>query len=319
MELLLILLKSLLNDQNIKRLKALKRKKTKSLLLNGNLPSSRNPKYTRQNALQRPSVREAPKQRLRHTATQAESESWSDENLIASETRSQDSLSDNVGMKDIASRESSQSLPNLSPPQDISSLPPCDESRSPNLDSEFVPLMSNERGDLPSSSDCSRHSRLSSDESEDECFEKDKRIPDPGRRILCLTEHSANLDENNSSPPNREEITTRQEWANLPRCSDEVAEESSQPDFAEICSRAKKIAASSRSTSSGVQTRIPWSHNDEQLLRDGIEKYGCSWSYLSNLLRGWDRKRDQVALKDKARNMKVSYLKLVVFLLSVTI
>jgi len=58
------------------------------------------------------------------------------------------------------------------------------------------------------------------------------------------------------------------------------------------------------------QSRTPWSDNDEALLIQYIEEHGCSWAFIAKL-PGWDlvRRNFQVQLKDKARNIKVSYLK----------
>lgn len=62
------------------------------------------------------------------------------------------------------------------------------------------------------------------------------------------------------------------------------------------------------------QTRQPWSEEETGVLLDLIGEYGTSWKLLKdrdfledNVLEG----RDQVALKDKARNMKLDYLKYV--------
>lgn len=61
-----------------------------------------------------------------------------------------------------------------------------------------------------------------------------------------------------------------------------------------------------------VQTRRAWTENETQTLLDLIVDYGTSWAQLkraddsdSGLLKD----RGQVALKDKARNMKFDYLK----------
>jgi len=56
------------------------------------------------------------------------------------------------------------------------------------------------------------------------------------------------------------------------------------------------------------QTRVPWSEADAQFLINAIQEFGCSWSTI-NKLGDWEFERDQVALKDKARNMKVAFLK----------
>lgn len=61
-----------------------------------------------------------------------------------------------------------------------------------------------------------------------------------------------------------------------------------------------------------VQTRRPWSDEETSALIEYIMEHGTSYAYIKDL----DRKdqnvlegRDQVALKDKARNIKTDYLK----------
>ena len=63
-----------------------------------------------------------------------------------------------------------------------------------------------------------------------------------------------------------------------------------------------------------VQTRRPWSEEETSVLIEYIMEHGTSYAYIKqldeddqNILEG----RDQVALKDKARNIKTDYLKYV--------
>lgn len=149
---------------------------------------------------------------------------------------------------------------------------------------------------------------IESSESIDQEFEEDKRTPDPTRRMLIATAQRFSSPQRNSIPP-KQATDHFVEERDDSLGSSENEGRSSHPNISRISTVARKMTAQSRMASSGVQIRIPWSHNDEKLLLDGIEKYGCSWSSLSNIIKGWDRKRDQVALKDKARNMKVSFLK----------
>lgn len=63
-----------------------------------------------------------------------------------------------------------------------------------------------------------------------------------------------------------------------------------------------------------VQTRTPWSAEETERLLDLIAEYGLSWSLLKKMDKdhpdgGLLATRDQVALKDKARNLKADYLK----------
>ena len=74
-------------------------------------------------------------------------------------------------------------------------------------------------------------------------------------------------------------------------------------------SKAQEFAASQPKK---VQVRKAWTDEETGLLLDLIEEHGTSWRLLkqidfenSHILRD----RDQVALKDKARNMKLDFLK----------
>ena len=61
-----------------------------------------------------------------------------------------------------------------------------------------------------------------------------------------------------------------------------------------------------------VQSRRPWSAEEIERLIELIEENGISWAKIKaidNQHGGVMTRRDQVALKDKARNMKVDYLK----------
>ena len=92
------------------------------------------------------------------------------------------------------------------------------------------------------------------------------------------------------------------------------------PGLAEVTAgevyREANLAAKARVASRGkpAQSRVPWSEEESGRLMDLIQDYGCGWSQLKDA----DRKhphgpllanRDQVALKDKANNMKVDFLK----------
>ncbi|KAL8943562.1 MAG: hypothetical protein Q9211_000943 [Gyalolechia sp. 1 TL-2023] len=62
------------------------------------------------------------------------------------------------------------------------------------------------------------------------------------------------------------------------------------------------------------QVRIPWSGEETERLLELIEEHGLSWSKLKKMDKYHQdgarlSRRDQVALKDKARNIKLDYLK----------
>jgi hypothetical protein len=59
----------------------------------------------------------------------------------------------------------------------------------------------------------------------------------------------------------------------------------------------------------GPQQRQKWSMDETETLINLIDKYGCSWSMILKKGQGvLAETRDQVALKDKARNIKVELL-----------
>ncbi|KAL8821086.1 MAG: hypothetical protein Q9223_000811 [Gallowayella weberi] len=81
--------------------------------------------------------------------------------------------------------------------------------------------------------------------------------------------------------------------------------------YREVNSSAKHRVASQPK---GPQRRKPWLEAETSRLQELVEEYGISWALLKerdqNHARGQELKdRDQVALKDKARNMKMDYLK----------
>ncbi|KAL8665161.1 MAG: hypothetical protein Q9168_007756 [Polycauliona sp. 1 TL-2023] len=60
------------------------------------------------------------------------------------------------------------------------------------------------------------------------------------------------------------------------------------------------------------QTRKPWSAEETEKLWELVSEYGTSWALLKDLDDEQDKvlkNRDQVAIRDKARNMKFDYLK----------
>ncbi|CCU77709.1 MYB DNA-binding domain protein [Blumeria hordei DH14] len=157
-------------------------------------------------------------------------------------------------------------------------------------------------------SDSQRKERGSSAESIETAFEEDKRDHNLGARPQKRLNHPEISAQSNLLPTKRIQISDERANCNSLESS-EYEDEIESPKATPINTVARGTTARPRTTSSGVQIRTPWSYDDEQLLREGIETYGCRWSYLSTILEGWDRRRDQVALKDKARNMKVSYVK----------
>jgi hypothetical protein len=167
--------------------------------------------------------------------------------------------------------------------------------------------------------------------SEDEGFQEDHRVPDPARRAAATIARRQSPVQDAPSPPKRREIehpgnntdrgvarrrqqraesaaraNTRREVVNE---EDEDDETYPPPTFPQASLVAKLNVAKSRSRMEREpQKRVPWSDADSQRLIDGIEQFGCGWSLIAKNI-DFDHPRDQVALKDKARNMKVTFLK----------
>jgi len=75
--------------------------------------------------------------------------------------------------------------------------------------------------------------------------------------------------------------------------------------------RIESAKARARAPLSKIQKRVPWSDEETTRFIDLIEEYGCRWSLIwieGRKKRIFAENRDQIALKDKARNIKVSYL-----------
>ncbi|KAH8776962.1 hypothetical protein BGZ57DRAFT_854360 [Hyaloscypha finlandica] len=166
--------------------------------------------------------------------------------------------------------------------------------------------------------------------SEDEGFQEDHRVPDPARRAAAPIARRQSPGQDAPSPPKRREIerpgnntdrdvarrrqqraksvaraNTRREVVN----DDEDDETYPPPTFPQASLAAKLNVAQSRSRMEREpQKRVPWSDADSKRLIDGIEQFGCSWSVIAKNT-DFDHPRDQIALKDKARNMKVTFLK----------
>jgi len=75
--------------------------------------------------------------------------------------------------------------------------------------------------------------------------------------------------------------------------------------------RVRYLAATNRQRAieKRVQVRKAWSEAEEKKLVEMIGLYGCRWALIEHLASDWFAQRGQVALKDKARNMKFALLK----------
>lgn len=170
--------------------------------------------------------------------------------------------------------------------------------------------------------------REESEESEDEGFEKDRRRPNPSRRDAAPPARPLSPVEDLPSPPKRQRTNypeasprigssnaaaRKQERKESAMAMREMADDDSSddgipaPTATEISAAARSVTARAK-VARGPQKRKEWSNRDAKQLERGIAKYGCSWSTIFKNTE-WEVVRDQVALKDKARNLKVNYLK----------
>lgn len=175
----------------------------------------------------------------------------------------------------------------------------------------------------------SKRTRAESEASSDGGFQTDPRMPNPDRRSAAPPAIQFVDDgDDRPSPPKRarrqqdegDEESDEDEDLNVAirkqqraqrreearAAEDEEAE--IPPGTFEQVSRVARVHAARARAAEEPRKRSPWSEEDTQLLIEYVGTYGCAWSVIEQL-GGWERVVDQVALKDKARNIKVSYLK----------
>ncbi|KAG4439771.1 hypothetical protein IFR05_004739 [Cadophora sp. M221] len=185
----------------------------------------------------------------------------------------------------------------------------------------------------PSPTTRTRAESEQSDESEDEGYQEDQRVIDPNRRAIAPPGPRLSPVEDSQPPRKRQRVSQREvnpriessragpqkrpERADSDQASSEILDDSDSdtdleddapaPTATEVSVAARYATARAK----GVQApkgRTPWSDRDSKLLERRIEKYGCAWSKIFQLGK-WDFPRSQVALKDRARTMKVNMLK----------
>lgn len=90
---------------------------------------------------------------------------------------------------------------------------------------------------------------------------------------------------------------------------EDIPTSTAPPSYAVISETAKEILRQKHlGAPRKARQRIPWSEKDTELLINLIGAIGCSWAAMEE--RGdFEHMRDQVALRDKARNIKVDFLR----------
>ncbi|KAL9608562.1 MAG: hypothetical protein Q9167_006623 [Letrouitia subvulpina] len=158
------------------------------------------------------------------------------------------------------------------------------------------------------------------DISQDEGFQKDQRFPDfaAGRNQLASIQSQGEVENTNPERLRKRARTVDTDTGGQEDAITLVVNRHNRQDgptptpgevYQEVNAKAKSRV---QVQAKPIQSRTPWSHLETETLLDLIEEYGLSWSSLK-VIDGRNKNvlanRDQVALKDKARNMKFDYLK----------
>jgi hypothetical protein len=163
--------------------------------------------------------------------------------------------------------------------------------------------------------------------SEDDGFENDQRPVNAARRSEAAS--SARKPESPISRPSpkrqRVEQSERVESVNYRPSQEAESDSDDNNDRRRFVkyqqSTARSIQGLAKARSGQPQTRTPWSSEEVAALLEYIEELGTSWANIKKVDESWDAdsetyegprllaRRDQVALKDKARNLKLDYLK----------
>ena len=158
---------------------------------------------------------------------------------------------------------------------------------------------------------------VNDDDSDEDAFQDDQRSVDANARRQRIARAA--------SPPKRQRIAATQEperstqrvSTNPGAAGDKISHPSSSAparsgrtaNVTEVNNFAK--AQTMRAKAKVTQTRTPWSSEETEALIEYIKDEGCSWSAImkADEDRGILQGRDQVKLKDKARNIKMDFLK----------
>ncbi|KAG0650230.1 hypothetical protein D0Z07_3293 [Hyphodiscus hymeniophilus] len=179
--------------------------------------------------------------------------------------------------------------------------------------------------------------------SQDQGFQTDQRNPDPSRRFVAAPPSMAT---HSSAPPQRrstkraryqeEEIAAQeadqtdeseegaaedpkdrrkqqrsQPQPRAPQQADDdvfdLSDDGPRPSATQVATMAKTAFAVARRVGE-TQSRTPWSEADTEHLIELIGELGCSWALISKA-GDFEVERGQIALKDKARNLTVQFLR----------
>jgi hypothetical protein len=164
-----------------------------------------------------------------------------------------------------------------------------------------------------------------SDQSDDQGFQADRRPPDPRKREAASSKRARieSEGEDEEAEVRRQnrvraeaalQASARDQEADDDAADDEVDDdnddENDDESQAPPATQAKAIARIKTAIAKPerIQVRKPWSPRDEAHLEELIAEHGCKWSIIEKNGH-FEREVNQGALKDKARNLKVAYLK----------
>jgi len=155
------------------------------------------------------------------------------------------------------------------------------------------------------------------DPSQDEGFQQDNRNQDIAGKRRSKPQAAARVPSQLQQPAKRARMTEGEDEDgnhDVDAAVDDYNNAGDPPDSTLGAYQSSKTRALAMTASQPkkVQVRKAWTDDETGTLLDLIEEHGTSWRLLKeiddnghSILRG----RDQVALKDKARNMKLDFLK----------
>jgi hypothetical protein len=168
--------------------------------------------------------------------------------------------------------------------------------------------------------------------SEDDGFQNDTRAVGVVRRKEVTS--SSRRPETEPGPDASHPSPKRQrvEQSERPESVQHSSSREAELDFDEDDDDRRRLVRYQQSTSRSIQgvararprkpqTRVPWTQEEVIALIEYIEDIGTSWTNIKKMDDFWDedtetykgpqhlKQRDQVSLKDKARNLKVDFLK----------
>lgn len=179
-----------------------------------------------------------------------------------------------------------------------------------------------------------RQQTQESEESEDEGFQEDLRAPNPRKRLHVPARResseeieppagshrrqqssepqaSRQRDENRAARRRQEQEEARlQASARVGEEEDDDEIVAAPPSTAAIASKIarERTALAKAARPAASRGRSYWSNSDEDELIRLIEEHGCAWSVIERHAN-FEDDRNQVQLKDKARNLKVNFIK----------